>query len=93
MTDKKNQNNLSEEEKAKTQADAKEALAKITNELKTNKELTEEQRKELEIHSAKLAGVLLSGQLQSKSQKKRTLISGIVFVAVVVALIVYLYWK
>tara|TARA_B100000315_G_scaffold131908_1_gene121394 strand:+ start:336 stop:479 length:144 start_codon:yes stop_codon:yes gene_type:complete len=47
MTDKKNQNNLSEEEKAKTQADAKEALAKITNELKTNKELTEEEKKEL----------------------------------------------
>jgi len=59
---------------------------------RTNKELTEEEKDELETHSAKLSGLLLSGQLQSKSQKKRTLISSIVFLAVVVGLIVYFFF-
>ena len=92
MTEKKDYKNMSEEEKAKELADAKEILAKITNELKTNKELTEEEKDELETHSAKLSGLLLSGQLQSKSQKKRTLISSIVFLAVVVGLIFYFFF-
>jgi flagellar biosynthesis/type III secretory pathway M-ring protein FliF/YscJ len=92
MVEKKDYKNMSEEEKAKELSLVKETLSKVNNELKTNKDLTEEQKQELEIHAAKLAGVALSGQLQSKSQKKRTLISGIVFVAIVVALIVYFFF-
>ena len=84
---------LSEERKLEIQDNAKKRLEEINSMLKNNKDLTQEQRDELETESAKLAGFLFSGRVSTKKQIVRLNIAIYVFILIVVIAILYfLFW-
>ena len=84
---------LSEEKKLEIQNNSKKRLEEINSMLKNNKDLTQEQRDELETESVKLAGFLFSGKVSTKKQIVRLNIAVYVFIIIVVLAILYfLFW-